>query len=137
MGGAEHEKQLIPLLISFCKTDERKVAQKASQIIEKIIKNSKDLALETIKKLMKADMNVTRECSLQLISNLFPVLESCESTLLELYTPLFNSENPQTRIIAAKFLSVLFLLFRTYFAISRQKRNYQKFLKKFIVKEEN
>ena len=60
MGGPEHEKQLLPLLISFCKTDERKITLKASQLIEKIVKNSKDLALETIKKLMKAEMNVTR-----------------------------------------------------------------------------
>jgi len=29
LGGQEHEKALIPLLIAFCKTDERKPAFKA------------------------------------------------------------------------------------------------------------
>ena len=49
---------------------------KSVKIIERIVKSSKDVALDTIKKLMKTDMNVTRECTLQLISNLFPILES-------------------------------------------------------------
>ena len=76
IGGPDHEKQLLPLLMSFCKTDEKKVAMKSVKIIERIVKSSKDVALDTIKKLMKTDMNVTRECTLQLISNLFPILES-------------------------------------------------------------
>lgn len=45
VGGPEYEKHLLPLLISFCKTDEKKVAFKSIQIIEKIVKNSKELAL--------------------------------------------------------------------------------------------
>ena len=114
MGGPEHEKQLLPLLISFCKTDEKKVAMKSCQIIERIVKPSKELALDTIKKLMKSDMNVTRECTLQLISNLFPILETYENIIMDLYTPLFNSENPQTRIIASKFLKVYIFLLKDF-----------------------
>lgn len=105
MGGPDHEKQLLPLLISFCKTDEKKVAKRSGQIIERIVKSSKDLALDTVKKLMKADMNVTKECTLQLISNLYPTLESNENVIMDLYSPMFNSDNPQTRIIATKFLN--------------------------------
>ena len=91
IGGAEYEKTLLPLLISFCKTDEKKVALKSMQIIEKIVKNSKELALDTIKKLMKADMNVARECALQLICNISTILVEYEANIMELYTPLFGS----------------------------------------------
>ena len=82
---------MIPLLLSFCKTDEKKVAHKSCQIIEKIVKNSKELSLEAIQKLMKVDMNVAKECSLQLISNLLPMLEANESNIVQLYIPLFSS----------------------------------------------
>jgi hypothetical protein len=74
MGGPEHDKLLLPLLISFCKTDEKRIGLQSTKIIEKIVKSSKDLAIDTIKKLIKADMNVSRECALELISLLFPML---------------------------------------------------------------
>jgi hypothetical protein len=65
---------LLPLLISFCKTDERKVALKSCSIIERICKTNKDLVIEIIKKLMKVDMNLSKECGLQLMASLFPLL---------------------------------------------------------------
>ena len=86
---------------------------------------------------MKTDMNVTRECSLQLICNLFPVFETCESNIMELYTPLFSSENPQNRIIASRFLSVSVLIFRRFCAILKEKKNSPKYLRKSLVKEVN
>jgi hypothetical protein len=33
LGGSEHEKVLLPLLISFCKLDEKEVAVKALSIV--------------------------------------------------------------------------------------------------------
>lgn len=43
-------------------------------MIQKIVENNKDLALESIKKLMKTDMKIAKECGIQLITNLFPLL---------------------------------------------------------------
>ncbi len=57
-------------------------------------------------------MNVSKECGVQLIANLFPLLEGHESNLMEMYTPLFSSENPQVRIIGAKYLQVCFILWK-------------------------
>lgn len=74
LGGPENEKSLVPLLISFCKTDEKKIAFTSCQMIQKIVENNKDLALESIKKLMKTDMKIAKECGIQLITNLFPLL---------------------------------------------------------------
>ena len=74
VGGPENEKSLLPLLISFCKTDEKRVGLKACKLIQKIVQQNKELALDVIKKLMKSDMNVSKECGIQLISNLFSLL---------------------------------------------------------------
>lgn len=60
VGGPEQEKCLLPLLISFCKTDEKKCAFKASSIMQRILSSSKDMAVETIKKMMKTDMTVAK-----------------------------------------------------------------------------
>lgn len=76
VGGPEHERSLVPLLISFCKTDEKKVAFQSGQLIQRIVQGNKELSLEVIKKLMKTDMNVTKECGVQLIAGLLPQLES-------------------------------------------------------------
>lgn len=60
VGGAEQEKALLPLLVAFCRTDERKIALKACEQLQKILVSSKELANETVKKLMKTDMNVSK-----------------------------------------------------------------------------
>jgi hypothetical protein len=60
LGGPEHDKCLLPLLISFCKIDEKKPAFKSCKIIERILGGNKDLAVDTIKKLMKTDMNISK-----------------------------------------------------------------------------
>ncbi len=70
MGGPEQEKCLIPLLISFCKMDEKKPAFKASALLQRVLANCKELAVETIKKLMKTEMTVAKECGAQLIVGL-------------------------------------------------------------------
>jgi hypothetical protein len=44
VGGADQEKCLVPLLISFCKTDEKKSGFKASSILQRILMGSKELA---------------------------------------------------------------------------------------------
>lgn len=74
LGGPENEKSLVPLLISFCKTDEKTIAFKSCQMIQKIVQSNKELAVESIKKLMKTDMKIAKECGIQLISNLLPLL---------------------------------------------------------------
>ncbi len=53
LGGEEHEKQLLLLLISFCKTDEMKHTEKALSIMEPILSRNKDLILDVVKKLSK------------------------------------------------------------------------------------
>lgn len=63
--------------------------------------------MEVLKKLMKTDMKITKECGIQLISNLFPLLEAQEAALMELYSALFQADNPQYRIIASKYLQVI------------------------------
>jgi hypothetical protein len=44
VGGPEQEKSLVPLLISFCKTDEKKSGFKASAILQRILGGNKELA---------------------------------------------------------------------------------------------
>jgi hypothetical protein len=73
--------------------------------MQRILVNCKDLAVDAIKKLMKTDMNVAKECGVQLIAALLPQLDSNEGTLIELYTPLHNSDIPQLKIMASKYLT--------------------------------
>jgi len=40
-------------LISFCKTDEKKEAEKATSIIQSVLGKNKDLIVDVIKKLSK------------------------------------------------------------------------------------
>lgn len=54
VGGQDQEKALVPLLIAFCRTDEKKCALKASAILQRILLGNKELAGETAKKLMKS-----------------------------------------------------------------------------------
>jgi hypothetical protein len=42
--------------------------------MKRILANNKELALDTIKKLMKTEMNLAKECGVQLIVGLFPQL---------------------------------------------------------------
>lgn len=44
VGGPDHEKSLVPLLISFCKTDEKKTCFKASSVLQRILTGNKELA---------------------------------------------------------------------------------------------
>jgi hypothetical protein len=53
LGGEEHEKQLLPLLMCFCKTDEIKQTEKALSIMEPILSRNKDIILDVVKKLSK------------------------------------------------------------------------------------
>ena len=70
VGGAEQEKCLVPLLISFCKTDEKKSGFKASAILQRVLASNKELAAEAAKKLMKTDMSVAKECAAMMIPGL-------------------------------------------------------------------
>lgn len=70
VGGADQEKCLVPLLISFCKTDEKKSGFKATAILQRILAGNKDLAAESAKKLMKTEMSVAKECAAMMIPSL-------------------------------------------------------------------
>ena len=95
---------MIPLLMGFSKTDERKSAMKACSILRRILPVHKDVGVEVIKKMMKPDMAIPKECAAQLIVVMIPVLDNQESVLLEQYSSLLNGNNPQYRIICAKYL---------------------------------
>ena len=112
VGGQEQEKALVPLLIAFCRTDEKKCALKASAILQRILLGNKELAGETAKKLMKSDMNTAKECSALMIPALISAHEALEAQLLELYSSLALGDNPQHKIICAKYLQVSFTLLR-------------------------
>lgn len=53
LGGSEHEKILLPLLINFCLLDEKEVALKSVTIIEQILTKHTDCYLDAVKKLAK------------------------------------------------------------------------------------
>jgi hypothetical protein len=42
--------------------------------MKRILTGNKDLALDTIKKLMKTEMNLAKECGVQLMAGLLPQL---------------------------------------------------------------
>jgi hypothetical protein len=107
VGGLEQEKSLVPLLISFCKTDEKKSGFKASAILQRILSTNKELAGEAAKKLMKTDMSVAKECAAMIIPGLISSHESLEGPLVELYTSLILGDNMQHKIICAKYLHEL------------------------------
>lgn len=76
VGGADNEKSMVPLLISFCKTDEKKSGFKASSILQRILTGNKELAAEAAKKLMKTEMSVTKECAAMIIPALITAHEA-------------------------------------------------------------
>ena len=61
--------------MDFCKTDERKTSFKACEMLKKILIEQKDGAVETIKKLMKTDMVLAKECATRLIVTMLPLLQ--------------------------------------------------------------
>jgi hypothetical protein len=74
LGGEEHEKQLLPLLICFCKTDEMKHTEKALSIMEPILSRNKDLILDVVKKLSKVEMNTSKHSAAYLTSRLIQLV---------------------------------------------------------------
>ena len=60
LGGSEHDKILLPLLINFCSLDEKEVAMKSVEIILSILNKHPDAYLETIKKVIKVNMSVSK-----------------------------------------------------------------------------
>ena len=104
IGGSEHEKILLPLLINFCLLDEKEVAMKSLGIIEQILSKHTDAYLDTVKKLVKVEMSVSKQCAVILIGNGIKKVSHLENTLLETYKSVVFSENPSFRIIAAKHL---------------------------------
>jgi len=50
----------VPLLLAFCKTDEKKVANRACTILQSILAREKDLSVEVIRKLMKSEMTIAK-----------------------------------------------------------------------------
>lgn len=76
MGGVEYEKCLLPLLILFCKTDERTIAYKSCSLIQRILGSNQDQMIDTIKKLSSSEMTIAKECGLQIIGKLIAKNES-------------------------------------------------------------
>lgn len=97
--------------------------------MKRILSGNKDLALDTIKKLMKTDMNLAKECGVQLIASLLPQLEGSEPVLMELYGGLVSNDNMQLKIIAAKYLQVNPQTFRMCCATSRERNSVEKYWK--------
>jgi hypothetical protein len=59
-------------------------------------------------------MSIAKECGLQLITSLFSTLDSSEPALLELCSPLYSSDSVPVRIMASKYLHVIFALLRKF-----------------------
>jgi len=50
----------LPLLINFCFLDEKEVGLKSLKIIETILSKNSDSYLDSVKKLVKTEMNVSK-----------------------------------------------------------------------------
>ena len=62
------------------------------------------MAVEAIKKMMRTDMVLAKECATRLIVAMLPHLESQEAVLFEQFSTLISGDNPQYRIICGKYL---------------------------------
>lgn len=62
------------------------------------------MAVEAIKKLMRTDMVLAKECATRLIVAMLPHLESQEAALFEQFSTLISGDNLQYRIICGKYL---------------------------------
>jgi hypothetical protein len=60
---------LIPLLIAFCKIDEKVPADKAVAQMIPILKKNQDITLDTVKKLAKSDMVISKDCCAKIIAS--------------------------------------------------------------------
>jgi hypothetical protein len=74
--------------------------------MQKILLINKDLVVDSVKKLMKTEMNIAKECAALLIPSLIAAHDSLEASLLEIYANLLIGDSPQQKIIAAKYLQV-------------------------------
>ncbi len=109
LGGAEHEKCLIPLLIAFCKIDERIPAEKAVEQMIPILNKNHDIILDTVKKLAKPEMVISKDCSARIIAAQIGNVSSNEvGPMLETYNTIVVHENPSVRKTGARHLKVFF-----------------------------
>lgn len=60
LGGSQHDKILLPLLVSFCLLDEKEVANKSLALITQILNKNTDAYADTVKKLAKVEMTVAK-----------------------------------------------------------------------------
>lgn len=65
------------------------------------------MGLDTLKKLAKADMTVTKECAAKLISSHIGILEVSEAALMELYYSFFYNDSPSHKILGSKYIQSL------------------------------
>lgn len=72
--------------------------------MEQILLKNSDSYLDSIKKLAKPEMNVSKECAVILIGSAIKKVPHLEASLLDIYKSIVFSENPSIRIIAAKYL---------------------------------
>ena len=64
----------------------------------------RDVAVEVIKKMMKTDMVLAKECASRLIVAMLPQLENQEAALVEQFSSLTAGDSPQYKIVCAKYL---------------------------------
>lgn len=96
--------------------------------MQKILGTNKDLAGEAAKKLMKTDMVVSKECSAMMIPSIIAAHESLEGAMVELYASLTVGENPQHKIICAKYLHVNIYLIKELLKVIKTKEEIGKIL---------
>jgi serine/threonine-protein phosphatase 2A regulatory subunit A len=75
IGGDHHEKCLIPLLISFCRSDEKTASEAATEAMISImrrmdLKKSEDFIIETIRKMVESDSMRGKESGISLLATM-------------------------------------------------------------------
>jgi len=91
--------------------DEQEVTNKAFELMKRIFEKNHDLLMDSVKKLNKENMHVTKDMAARLISEFIGKAITLEASLLEIYNSLVYCENAVIKKIAAKHLPVCFSLY--------------------------
>lgn len=96
-------------MIAFCKIDERVPADKSVLQMLPILQKNHDMILETVKKLSKPEMVISKDCCAKVIASQIGNVGPMEvPSMFEIYTSIVVSENPAIRKTGAKHLKVAF-----------------------------
>lgn len=110
IGGEQHEKSLVPLLITFCRSDERAVSEAALETQMSILKRmdmkkNEEFILDVIRKLIDSDSIRGKECGIGLLAGL--LRDISPQSLLEIYASFASDNSFQLRKIATKHLKTI------------------------------